>query len=117
MTVYKGPIQTEQIVLITYVLVVLHGWVKHTEVFHRQPDLLRLILLMLRELLEIPSFHKLGLGQGVMKEYAYRIQQEVGSGAIMITFNSYYVLIPSINFVHVLAVLRFYKIIVSCNHE
>jgi len=117
MAVYQGPIQTEQVVFIADVLVVLHGWVKHTEVFHRQPDLLRLILLMLRELLEIPRFHKLGLSEGIMKEDANRIQQEEGSGAIMITFDSYYVLIPSINFVHILAMLRLNKIIVACNHE
>ena len=100
MPVYQGPIQTEQVVLITYVPVMFNGRVQHIKIFHRQPDLLRLILLMLRrELLEIASFQKLGLSEGIMKEYCNRIQQEVGSDAIMITFDSYYVLIPSINFV------------------
>jgi len=99
MTVYQGPIQAEQVVLITDVPVMLQGRVQHTEVFLWQSDLLRLILLMLGELLEIPSLQKLGLSEGIMKEYSNRIQQELGSGAIMIAFNSHNVLISCINFV------------------
>ena len=99
MTVYQGPIQAEQVVLIADVPVMLQGRVQHAEVFHWQPDLLRLILLMLGELLEISSFQKLGLSEGIMKEYSNRIQQELGSGAIMIAFDSYYVLISCINLI------------------